>query len=54
MDIVVLPTFGRVFFGELLISEASRRLTMVRMALGSDAGGSAGGGDVETNGIWSP
>jgi hypothetical protein len=53
-NMVVLPTFGRVFFGELLISEASRRLTMVRMALGSDAGGSAGGGDVETNGVWSP
>ena len=51
---VVLPTFGRVFFGELLISEFSRRLTMVRMALGSDAGGSASAGDVETNGGWSP
>ena len=53
-NMVVLPTFGRVFFGELLISEASRRLTMVRMALGSDSGGSAGGGDVEANGVWSP
>ena len=37
-NMVVLPTFGRVFFGELLISEYSRRLTMVRMALGSDCG----------------
>jgi hypothetical protein len=53
-NMVVLPTFGRVFFGELLISEFSRRLTMVRMALGSDAGGSASAGDVETNGSWSP
>jgi hypothetical protein len=53
-NMVVLPTFGRVFFGELLISELSRRLTMVRMALGSDAGGSVSGGDVETNGVWSP
>jgi hypothetical protein len=53
-NMVVLPTFGRVFFGELLISEASRRLTMVRMALGSDSGGSASGGDVEANGVWSP
>ena len=52
-NMVVLPEFGRVFFGELLISEQSRRLTMVRMALGSDAGGSASAGDVETNGIWS-
>jgi hypothetical protein len=53
-NMVVLPEFGRVFFGELLISEHSRRLTMVRMALGSDAGGSASAGDIETNGVWSP
>jgi hypothetical protein len=53
-NMVVLPTFGRVFFGELLIAEYSRRLTMVRMEMGSDAGGSASAGDVETNGVWSP
>jgi len=53
-NMVVLPEFGRVFFGELLISEYSRRLTMVRMALGSEAGGSASAGDVESNGGWSP
>jgi len=53
-NMVVLPGFGRVFFGELLISEFERRLTMVRMALGSDAGGSASAGDVSSNGGWSP
>jgi hypothetical protein len=53
-NMVVLPGFGRVFFGEILISQYSRRLTMVRMALGSDAGGSASAGDVESNGGWSP
>jgi hypothetical protein len=53
-NMVVLPTFGRVFFGELLVAEYSRRLTMVRMEMGSDAGGSASAGDVETNGDWSP
>jgi hypothetical protein len=53
-NMVVLPRFGRVFFGELLITEISRRLTMVRMALGSDAGGAVSAGDVETNGGWSP
>jgi hypothetical protein len=53
-NMVVLPGFGRVFFGELLIAENSRRLTMVRMALGSDSGGSASAGDVESNGGWSP
>ena len=46
------PDFGRVFFGELLISEYSRRLTMVRAAMGSGGGGKASGGDVETNGQW--
>jgi hypothetical protein len=53
-NMVVLPTFGRVFFGELLIAEYSRRLTMVRMEMGSDSGGSASAGDVESNGGWSP
>jgi hypothetical protein len=53
-NVVVLPDFGRVFFGELLISRDSRRLTMVRAALGSDAGGSASAGDVQDNGGWSP
>jgi hypothetical protein len=53
-NMVVLPEFGRAYFGELLISEQSRRLTMVRFALGSDAGGSASAGDVESNGGWSP
>ena len=53
-NMVVLPEFGRAFFGELLISEYSRRLTMVRFALGSEAGGSASAGDVESNGGWSP
>jgi len=53
-NMVVLPGFGRVFFGELLISQYSRRLTMARMALGSSAGGSASVCDVETNGSWSP
>ena len=52
-NMVVLPEFGRAFFGELLIAPASRRLSMVRMALGSDTGGTASAGDVETNGGWS-
>lgn len=49
---VTLPEFGRVYFGELLISSDCRRLTMVRMALGSDSGGSASGSDVQDNGSW--
>src|SRR5262249_28448752 len=49
---VKLPGFGRVYFGELLISSECRRLTMIRMALGSDTGGSASGADAQDNGSW--
>jgi len=49
---VSIPNFGRIFFGELLLSQHCRRLTMVRMALGSDSGGSASGSDVQDNGGW--
>jgi hypothetical protein len=51
---VVVKDFGRVLFGEYLISSASRRLTMTRFELGSLEGGSAGGPDVDINGIWYP
>lgn len=50
---VVIKDFGRVFFGELLITSMSRRVTMMRFELGSDEGGSAGGPDVDINGSWS-
>jgi len=50
---VVVKDFGRIFFGELLITSASRRVTMIRLELGSDEGGSAGGPDVDINGSWS-
>jgi hypothetical protein len=52
--VIIEPDFGVLYFGELLISEYSRRLTMVRAALGSEGGGSASGGDAESNGTWSP
>jgi len=51
-NMVTIPDFGRVFFGELLISKYDRRLTMVRGALGSDSGGDVGSGDVQDNGSW--
>ncbi len=51
-NMVVIPGLGRLYFGELLISSDSRRLTMVRMALGSDAGGMASAADVQDNGGW--
>ena len=50
---VAVKDFGRIFFGEILITSSSRRLTLMRLELGSDDGGSAGGPDVDINGSWS-
>src|SRR5262249_59504357 len=51
-NMVRIPDFGRLFFGELLIARYERRLTMMRGVLGSDSGGDASTGDVQDNGSW--
>jgi len=51
-NLVIIPDFGRIYFGELLISANSRSLTMVRLTLGSHVGGYAAAGGVEDNIIW--
>jgi hypothetical protein len=51
---VVVKDFGRIFFGEVIISAGSRRLTLMRLELGSDGGGQAGGPDLDVNGGYSP
>ncbi len=51
---VFVANFGRIFFGEVFISENTRRVMLVRFELGSDGGGSAGGPEVDTNGGYSP
>ena len=51
--VVTVPDFGKIFFGELLITDLSRRLTMLRLELGSPIGGVIACGEVETNGSWS-
>jgi hypothetical protein len=53
-NVVVVEDFGKIFFGEILISEGSRRLTLMRLELGSNGGGMAGGPDVDINGGYSP
>src|SRR5262245_8895948 len=50
---VSVPDFGKIFFGELLISYFSRRFTLLRLELGSELGGGVACAEVETNGIWS-
>jgi len=51
---VSVPGFGRVFFGEIALAPQQRRLTMVRVALGSPVGGDIGCVDVMDNGSLSP
>jgi hypothetical protein len=50
---LVVPNFGTIFFGELLITALSRRLTMLRVELGSPIGGFVACAEVENNGAWS-
>jgi hypothetical protein len=53
--VVRVPGFGRIYFGEMFISDHSRRLTMVRFQLGSDVGGEVVLADGESNGAtWPP
>jgi hypothetical protein len=42
--------FGKIFFGEVLVTKDDRRLTMVRLAMDSDACGGASAGEAESNG----
>ena len=51
--VVTVPNFGKIFFGELLITDLSRRLTMLRLELGSPDGGAVAAAEVESNGTWS-
>ena len=51
---VSVPGFGRVFFGEIAIAPQLRRLTMVRVSLGSPIGGDFACADFMDNGSISP
>jgi hypothetical protein len=48
--VIKLEGFGRIFVGELLITSISRRLTLLRLALGSPIVGDVLCTEVETNG----
>ena len=53
--VVRVPNFGKIYFGEMFITKASRRLTMVRFQLGSDDGGEVTVAEGENNGGgWPP
>jgi hypothetical protein len=53
--VVHVPDFGKIYFGEMFIKGDSRRLTMVRLQLGSPQGGEFSAAEGETNpGIFPP
>jgi hypothetical protein len=53
--VVRVPNFGKIYFGELYITGDSRRLTMVRLQLGSPDGGEVVAAEGESNGgHWPP
>jgi hypothetical protein len=43
-------SFGKIILGEVLVNNADRRLTMVRLAMGSDDGGAGSCGCASVNG----
>jgi hypothetical protein len=47
---IIWKGFGRIILGEVFVKGCYRRITMMRLAMGSDAGGSASIGDGGTNG----
>lgn len=50
--VLTIPGFGQVYFGEMLISAHSRRLTMLRFALDGDVVMDAACCEVEAGGAW--
>jgi hypothetical protein len=51
---IKIPDVGRLYLGELTSSEDTKRLTMIRLELGSPVVGSLAVAGLETNGKWYP
>ena len=49
-NVIVWKGFGRIILGEIHVKAHERRLTLVRLEMGSDAGGSGEAGGGQTNG----
>ncbi len=52
--VLVQPGFGTIYFGEILLNDRERRVTMVRMRLGSLNSGQAVFAENAPNGTWIP
>ena len=46
--------FGSIYFGEMLINENNRRVTLVRVKMGSDTEAEATFAESDPNGSWWP
>ena len=53
-NVVDVPEFGRMFLGEMVVTADARRLTLLRLELGSPTGIRIGFNDVHTDGSWYP
>jgi hypothetical protein len=49
-----IPELGKIFFGEIFVASHFRRLTMLRLDVGSPVGGFIAFAEIETNGSWYP
>jgi len=52
--VVVVPRFGTIYLGEVIVSHGSRRVNMLRLELGSERAGSLVAGSVESSGSIYP
>jgi hypothetical protein len=50
--VLKLEGFGRIYFGEILMNENHRRITMVRLAMGSAIRGDIAYAEADHNGSW--
>jgi hypothetical protein len=49
-NLMIVPNFGKIFFGEMIVTDFYRRLSAIRLELGSPGQGSLEGAGVESNG----
>jgi hypothetical protein len=50
--VLTLEGFGTLYFGEVLMNEHNRRLTMVRLEMGSELGAEVACAEGDPNGTW--
>jgi hypothetical protein len=53
-NVLTAEGFGSIYFGEVLMHEYNRRLTLVRLSMGSFVQAQAAFGEVDPNGSWEP